>query len=74
MLLDSMNRVFKEPLIEAATGGKGGGGAVLTRFGADILGQYQRMLAAAETALAGDLAVFAGAVVPAQARQPSTAR
>jgi molybdate transport system regulatory protein len=69
MLLDSMNRAFKEPLIEAATGGKGGGGAMLTHFGADILGQYQRMLAAAETALADDLAVFSGAVIPAQARQ-----
>jgi hypothetical protein len=42
---------------------------MLTRFGADILGHYQRMLTAAETALADDLAMFAGAVVPAQARQ-----
>lgn len=69
MLLDSLNRAFKEPLIEAATGGKGGGGAILSPLGAKILEQYQRMLAAAETVLADDLAVFTEAVVPAQARQ-----
>src|SRR5216683_3083483 len=34
VLLDSMNRAFKEPVVEAATGGAHGGGAFLTPFGA----------------------------------------
>jgi molybdate transport system regulatory protein len=64
MLLDSMNRAFKEPVIEAATGGAGGGGATLTAFGADVLERYQRMLAAAQAATADDLAVLARAALP----------
>src|SRR5947207_15715259 len=61
MLLDSMNRAFNQLVVNAATGGARGGGAVLTPFGADVLERYRRMLAAAETAAAGDLAVLARA-------------
>jgi molybdate transport system regulatory protein len=64
MLLDSMNRAFKEPVIEAATGGAGGGGATLTPFGADVLERYRRMLAGAEAAAADDIAVLARAALP----------
>jgi len=32
-LVDSMNRQAKRPLVELATGGKGGGGALVTRDG-----------------------------------------
>ncbi len=32
-LIDSMNRQAKKPLVESATGGKGGGGARLTADG-----------------------------------------
>src|SRR5260370_36356664 len=56
VLLDSMNRAFKELVVEAATGGAHGGGAVLTPFGADVLARYRRMLFAAERAAAGGLA------------------
>jgi molybdate transport system regulatory protein len=64
MLLDSMNRAFKEPVIEAATGGARGGGATLTAFGADVLERYRRMLAAAEAAAVDDIAVLARAALP----------
>ncbi len=36
-LLDSMNQAFIEPVTTAAPGGAGGGGAVLTLFGAEVL-------------------------------------
>lgn len=58
-LLDGMNRVFKEPAVQATTGGAHGGGAVLTPFGADVPGRYRRMRAAAEAAVVDDLAVRA---------------
>jgi molybdate transport system regulatory protein len=64
MLLDSMNRAFKEPVIEAATSGARGGGATLTPFGADVLERYRRMLAGAEAAAADDIAVLARAALP----------
>jgi molybdate transport system regulatory protein len=58
LLLDGMNRAFKEPVIEAATGGAGGGGANLTPFGADVLERYRRMLVVAEAAAREDLEVL----------------
>ena len=69
LLLDSMNRAFKEPVVEAIAGGQYGGGAVLTPFGADVLARYQRMLAAAEGAAADDLAVLARAALPDAGRK-----
>ncbi|SRR5260221_2966690 len=42
MLLDGMNHAFIEPVITAAPGGAGGGGATLTDFGAEVLERYQR--------------------------------
>jgi molybdate transport system regulatory protein len=63
-LLDSMNRAFKRPVVEAASGGARGGGATLTPFGVDVLERYRRMLAAAEAGAVDDLAVLGQAAVP----------
>jgi putative restriction endonuclease len=43
VLLDSMNQAFTEPVVTAAPGGPGGGGAVLTPFGTSP-GRYQPIL------------------------------
>ena len=43
LLLDSINQAFTEPVVTAAPGGAGGGGATLTPFGADVLARYQRI-------------------------------
>ena len=64
LLLDSMNRAFKEPVTEAVTGGPGGGGAILTPFGADLLDRYRRMLAAANAAAVDDLVILGRAALP----------
>jgi len=43
MLVDTMNRCFKKPLVQTATGGKRGGGARVTKFGKDVLRRYLEM-------------------------------
>lgn len=40
LLLDSMNQAFTAPVVTAAPGGAGGGGAMLTPFGAEVLKRY----------------------------------
>lgn len=58
LLIDTMNRSFRGPLVEAARGGRGGGGARLTPLGREALRRYRRMEAKAGTAVARDLAAF----------------
>lgn len=43
MLVESMNRCFVERLVEAAPGGKRGGGAVLTEAGRRALAAYRAL-------------------------------
>jgi molybdate transport system regulatory protein len=59
MLLDSMNHALTEPVITAAPGGAGGGGATLTPFGAEVLERYQRVANQATERAANDLAALA---------------
>jgi molybdate transport system regulatory protein len=55
LLIDSLNRAFVTPAIERSTGGAGGGGAVLTPFGKDLLERYRRLEAAASSLAKADL-------------------
>jgi molybdate transport system regulatory protein len=41
MLLDAMNRRWPGPLVKSTTGGKRGGGAVVTALGKQVLGAYR---------------------------------
>jgi molybdate transport system regulatory protein len=53
LLVDSLNEQFRNPLVVKQTGGSGGGGAVLTPNGRDIVARYrsaERKAAAAATA------------------------
>jgi molybdate transport system regulatory protein len=43
LLVDTMNQCFRSPLVETATGGKGGGGAQITELGQEILRRYREM-------------------------------
>ena len=54
-LLDTMNRCFKVPLVEASKGGRAGGGARLTPLGERVLASYRRMEALTAEAVAAEL-------------------
>jgi molybdate transport system regulatory protein len=56
LLVGTMNRCFRAPLVEAAKGGTSGGGARLTPLGTEVLTAYRRMEGRAERAVAADLA------------------
>lgn len=43
VLAKTMNACFREPLVEAAKGGLGGGGARLTAMGQEVLALYRAM-------------------------------
>jgi molybdate transport system regulatory protein len=66
IILDTINQAFRRPVVEAATGGKGGGGATLTGFGADVLERYRKITATAERAVMDELAKFDLAARPTQ--------
>jgi len=67
VLIDSLNQAFKAPAVERETGGPGGGGAMLTDIGADIIARYRRLQAKAARLAAADLEAL-----ERQARQPRT--
>jgi molybdate transport system regulatory protein len=43
LLLADLNRSFDLPVARTATGGSGGGGAVLTEFGAELVAGYRKL-------------------------------
>jgi molybdate transport system regulatory protein len=43
LLIDSMNQMFKLPLVDAATGGKHGGGTRVTPTGLKLIECYRRI-------------------------------
>ena len=55
LLAKTMNACFREPLIDAAKGGIGGGGARLTPMGQEVLALYRAMEDHAATAVVGDM-------------------
>ncbi len=63
-LIDSLNRAFDKPVVDRATGGAGGGGAVLTPFGADVLARYRRIEAAASEFGTADLKALERRALP----------
>jgi molybdate transport system regulatory protein len=50
LLVDDMNRCFREPVVTAQPGGKEGGGAALTEFGEDLVRGYRAIVAEATAA------------------------
>ena len=63
LLVDTMNRCFREPLVAAAKGGAGGGNARLTPAGERVLALYRRIEAHAAAACAGDMRELADLAV-----------
>ena len=60
LLVDVMNRSFKEPLVHSAVGGQKGGGAQVTEAGEHALATFRQMEKAALTAAAPHLAALMG--------------
>lgn len=52
LLVQTMNRSFRQPLVTAERGGSRGGGATLTAEGKRVLALYNRMEAASQKAMA----------------------
>lgn len=57
-LIETMNRCFREPLVQASKGGRSGGGARLTPLGEEVLARYRRMEAHAAAVGGDDLAAL----------------
>ena len=76
LLVDSMNSLFRKPVVQTTLGGRGGGSATLTDFGADVIRRYRAMESATKRAIAKDLAVLEGSLrsVPKETRSPSASR
>lgn len=58
LLIDTMNQCFREPVVDTATGGKGGGGARITSSGLTVLRRYREMEAGAAASVAMHMAGF----------------
>jgi molybdate transport system regulatory protein len=54
-LVDDMNRCFRAPVVETASGGRAGGGTALTALGAEVVRRFRAMERAAQGAMASDL-------------------
>ena len=57
-LVETMNRCFKRPLVEASKGGRAGGGASLTKLGREVLARYRRMEALTADAIEPEMAAL----------------
>lgn len=54
-LVDEINRICRQPAVERQTGGKNGGGASLTEFGATLVARYRKIERSAATAARKEL-------------------
>ena len=50
LLVNTMNHCFKQPLVISTTGGKQGGGALLSELGVEVLKDYRTLESALEHA------------------------
>jgi molybdate transport system regulatory protein len=63
VLVDTMNRSLRSPVVEAEAGGKRGGGTQLTPMGADVVRLYRAVEAKAAKASAAELTALAQLLV-----------
>ncbi len=64
MMVESMNRCFRRPLVEASKGGTRGGGAHLTPAGEEVLTRYRSIEAKAAKAIDAELRALQRLVAP----------
>jgi molybdate transport system regulatory protein len=63
-LVETMNTAFRAPLVAAATGGKGGGGATVTDFGREALKRYRAMEEKAARSVTKEMDAFTALLDP----------
>lgn len=63
-LVEALNIMFRAPLVDAAKGGAGGGGAALTPLGEKILAAYRTLESDSSRAGAAPLATIRQALAP----------
>ncbi|HLY55632.1 MAG TPA: LysR family transcriptional regulator [Stellaceae bacterium] len=62
LLVDALNRMFREPVVATKLGGKAGGGASLTPFGETLVSRYREMERMAHTVCSEHLAALDAAL------------
>jgi molybdate transport system regulatory protein len=62
LLIAALNGMFREPVVATKLGGKSGGGAALTPFGAQVISRYRDMERLAKTALGSHLSELEAAL------------
>ena len=74
LLVDNLNRCFREPVVAAQTGGASGGGAALTALGRAVIGHYRAIEQGAAAAGKDHVGALAAALADVaespQAREP----
>jgi molybdate transport system regulatory protein len=58
LLVETMNRCFKAPLVATCKGGAGGGGAHVTELGLEVLARYRAMELKAAASVAAEMREF----------------
>ncbi|MFN3586767.1 MAG: winged helix-turn-helix domain-containing protein [Moraxellaceae bacterium] len=64
LLVDTMNRCFRRPLVETAAGGAQGGGALLTPEGETMLAHYRALQAELDAVAARHAGAMQKALLP----------
>ncbi len=67
-LIEDLNETFGQPVVESKSGGKKGGGAVLTSLGLTIISRYRAIERAAATAAEGHVEALNAEVARAAKR------
>ena len=57
-LVETMNTTFRQTVVEAVSGGRGGGGAMITDFGCEVLACYRAMEAKAIKSVDSEMEAF----------------
>ena len=70
MLVDAMNRTFRDPVLATRGGGAGGGGASVTPFGLKLIDCYRQMELEAQAALASRMAILEQALAAPSINEP----
>src|ERR1700754_3236359 len=73
LLVEEINRALREPAVAAETGGRRGGGAVVTPAGEQLVGLYRTIESHARTAGGGELKAIGKLVRPDPPRPKSQA-